>query len=102
MQHQFFQQGGDYRLSKYSDIELNGKIPDSAFKLKSNGKTTFQKMSLKIRAWYRLFFQGKLGVENRDGNDILWLMNGGRSLLPGAGLSAQVIHGKSIYDSCTP
>jgi outer membrane lipoprotein-sorting protein len=45
LQQQFFQQGGDYRLSKYSDILLNGKVPDSAFKLKTNGKTTFQNVS---------------------------------------------------------
>ncbi len=30
VQQQFFQQGGDYRLSKYSDIQLNHKIPDAA------------------------------------------------------------------------
>lgn len=45
VQQQFFQQGGDYRLSKYSDIQLNHKIPDSAFKLKTDGKTTFQNVS---------------------------------------------------------
>lgn len=45
VQQQFFQQGGDYRLSKYSDIQLNRKIPDSVFKLKTDGKTSFQSMS---------------------------------------------------------
>jgi len=30
---------GDYRLAKYSDIQLNQKIPDAAFKLKTTGKT---------------------------------------------------------------
>jgi outer membrane lipoprotein-sorting protein len=46
VQQQLFQQGGDYRLSKYSDIQVNGrKIADSVFKLKTDGKTTFQSMS---------------------------------------------------------
>jgi hypothetical protein len=45
VQQQFFQQGGDYRLSKYSDIQLNHKLPDSVFKLKTDGKTTFQSVS---------------------------------------------------------
>ena len=40
-QQQFFQPGGDYRLAKYSDIELNQKVPDSAFKLKTDSKTKF-------------------------------------------------------------
>ena len=39
VQQQFFQPGGDYRLAKYSDIRLNQRIPDSAFKLKTTGKT---------------------------------------------------------------
>jgi outer membrane lipoprotein-sorting protein len=39
VQQQFFQPGGDYRLAKYSDIRLNQKIPDSAFKLKTTNKT---------------------------------------------------------------
>ena len=38
-QQQFFEPSGDYRLSKYSDIKLNEKIPDSTFKLKTTGKT---------------------------------------------------------------
>ena len=45
LQQQFFQQGGDYRLSKYSDIQLNRKIPDSVFKLKTDNKTSVQNMS---------------------------------------------------------
>ena len=45
VQQQFFQQGGDYRLSTYSDIQLNRKIPDAVFKLKTDSKTTFQNMS---------------------------------------------------------
>lgn len=32
---------GDYRLAKYTDIKLNQKISDSAFKLKTTGKTRF-------------------------------------------------------------
>jgi outer membrane lipoprotein-sorting protein len=39
VQQQFFQPGGDYRLTKYSDIKVNEKIPDTAFKLKTTGKT---------------------------------------------------------------
>jgi len=39
VQQQFFQPGGDYRLTKYSDLQLNQKISDSAFKLKTNAKT---------------------------------------------------------------
>ena len=41
-QQQFFQPQGDYRLAKYSDIQVNGKkIPDEVFKLKTNDKTQF-------------------------------------------------------------
>lgn len=40
VQQQFFQPQGDYRLAKYSDIQVNGKkIPDDVFKLKTTGKT---------------------------------------------------------------
>lgn len=40
VQQQFFQPQGDYRLAKYSDIQVNGKkIPDEVFKLKTNDKT---------------------------------------------------------------
>lgn len=39
VQQQFFQPSGDYRLAKYSDIKLNEKISDDAFKLKTTGKT---------------------------------------------------------------
>jgi len=38
-QQRFFEPSGDYRLTKYSDIKLNEKIPDSVFKLKTTGKT---------------------------------------------------------------
>jgi len=40
-QQQMFFPGGDYRLAKYSDIQINKKLPDSAFKLKTTGKTKF-------------------------------------------------------------
>src|SRR4029077_12153962 len=39
LQQQLFEPSGDYRLAKYSDIQLNQKIPDSAFKLKTTAKT---------------------------------------------------------------
>jgi outer membrane lipoprotein-sorting protein len=41
MQMQMFFPGGDYRLTKYSDIQINQKLPDNAFKLKTTGKTRF-------------------------------------------------------------
>ena len=41
VQMQLFFPGGDYRLTKYSDIQINQKLPDSAFKLKTTGKTKF-------------------------------------------------------------
>ncbi len=41
VQQQLVQPSGDYRLAKYSEIKLNEKIPDTAFKLKTNGKTQF-------------------------------------------------------------
>ena len=40
IQQKFFQPEGDYRLTKYSDIRLNQKIPDNVFKLKTDSKTT--------------------------------------------------------------
>jgi outer membrane lipoprotein-sorting protein len=40
VQQKFFQPEGDYRLTKYSDIRLNQKVPDNTFKLKTDGKTT--------------------------------------------------------------
>jgi outer membrane lipoprotein-sorting protein len=39
VQQQLFTGQGDYRLAKYSDIRLNDKVPDSAFKLKTTNKT---------------------------------------------------------------
>jgi outer membrane lipoprotein-sorting protein len=41
LQQQFFEPGGDYRLAKYSDIQIGQKLPDSAFKLKTTAKTKF-------------------------------------------------------------
>jgi len=45
VQQKLFQGEGDYRLAVYSDIQLKQKIPDSVFKLKTDSKTTVQKMS---------------------------------------------------------
>ncbi len=39
LQQQLFEPSGDYRLAKYSEIELNQKISDSVFKLKTTSKT---------------------------------------------------------------
>jgi outer membrane lipoprotein-sorting protein len=39
VQQQFFEPSGDYRLAKYSNIQVNQKIPDSVFKLKTTGNT---------------------------------------------------------------
>jgi outer membrane lipoprotein-sorting protein len=40
VQQQFFSPQGDYRLTKYTDVVVNGKkIPDDVFKLKTTGKT---------------------------------------------------------------
>ena len=40
VQQQFFQPQGDYRLAKYTNIQVNGKkIPDDVFKLKTTSKT---------------------------------------------------------------
>src|ERR1035438_159867 len=41
IQQQFFEPGGDYRLAKYSEIQMKEKLPESAFKLKTTGKTKF-------------------------------------------------------------
>lgn len=41
IQQQFFEPSGDYRLAKYSEIQINQKLPDTAFKLKTTGKTRF-------------------------------------------------------------
>lgn len=39
VQQQFFEPQGDYRLSKYHSIQLNQKINNDVFRLKTNGKT---------------------------------------------------------------
>ena len=39
VQQKFQESSGDYRLAKYSNIKPNQKLPDSAFKLKTTGKT---------------------------------------------------------------
>jgi outer membrane lipoprotein-sorting protein len=42
VQQQFFEPSGNYRLAKYSEIQIDQKkIPDSVFKLKTAGKTRF-------------------------------------------------------------
>ena len=41
VQQQFFEPSGDYRLAKYSDIQINQKLPDSVFRLKTTPKTKF-------------------------------------------------------------
>ena len=39
LRQQLFEPDGDYRLADYTDIQLNQKIPDSVFKLKTDSKT---------------------------------------------------------------
>ena len=39
VQQQFFEPSGDYRLAKYSNIQLNPKISSDVFKLKTTGST---------------------------------------------------------------
>jgi len=41
VRQQFVAPSGDYRLAKYFDIQLNDKISDAAFKLKTTSKTQF-------------------------------------------------------------
>ena len=42
VQQQFFDTvSGDYRLAKYSNVEVNQKIPDSVFKFKTRSDTQF-------------------------------------------------------------
>jgi len=41
VQQKMFSPSGDYRLAKYSDIQLNQKIADTAFRLKTTPKTKF-------------------------------------------------------------
>lgn len=39
IQQQLFETSGDYRLAKYSQIQVNQKISDNAFKLKTSSRT---------------------------------------------------------------
>ena len=39
VQQKFSEPSGDYRVAKYSDIEINRKIPGDVFKLKTTGHT---------------------------------------------------------------
>jgi outer membrane lipoprotein-sorting protein len=39
LQQQLFETSGDYRLAKYSDIQVNQKISENVFKLKTSSKT---------------------------------------------------------------
>jgi outer membrane lipoprotein-sorting protein len=41
VQQQFFEPDGNYRLAKYSDIQINKPLPENAFKLKTTKRTKF-------------------------------------------------------------
>lgn len=41
VQQQMLFPGGDYRMAKYSNIQLDKKVSDDVFKLKTTGKTKF-------------------------------------------------------------
>jgi len=41
LQQQLFEPSGDYRLAKYDDIQINQKIPENVFRLKTTGRTKF-------------------------------------------------------------
>ena len=41
VQQQFFEPSGDYRLAKYSEIQMKQKLPEDVFKLKTTKKTKF-------------------------------------------------------------
>jgi len=41
VQQQMWFPGGEYRMAKYTDIQLNKKVSDEVFKLKTTGKTKF-------------------------------------------------------------
>jgi outer membrane lipoprotein-sorting protein len=41
VKQKFQESGDDYRLAKYTSIRINQKLPDSAFKLKTTGKTKY-------------------------------------------------------------
>jgi outer membrane lipoprotein-sorting protein len=39
LKQQFLEPSGDYRLTHYTNMKLNGKLPDDAFRLKTTGST---------------------------------------------------------------
>jgi outer membrane lipoprotein-sorting protein len=41
VQQLFTEKSGDYRLAKYNNIQLNPKLPNDVFKLKTSGKVTY-------------------------------------------------------------
>ena len=41
VQQQIFQSGGDYRMAKYSNIQLNQKLSDNLFKVRTTSKTKY-------------------------------------------------------------
>jgi hypothetical protein len=41
MQQQFFQSQGDYRMAKYSSVQMKAKIGNEVFQLKTTKKTQF-------------------------------------------------------------
>ncbi len=41
VQQLFTEKSGDYRLAKYDNIQLNPKLPNDVFKLKTSGKVTY-------------------------------------------------------------
>ncbi len=43
VQQRFDEPSGDYRITKYSNIRINQKVPNDAFKLKTNGHTKIVK-----------------------------------------------------------
>jgi outer membrane lipoprotein-sorting protein len=43
LQQQLFDGSGNYRLARYTAIQMNQKLPDGVFKLKTTGKTTVLK-----------------------------------------------------------
>ncbi|HUS20363.1 MAG TPA: outer membrane lipoprotein carrier protein LolA [Terriglobales bacterium] len=43
LKQQFIEPSGDYRLAKYSNFKMNGKISDEVFKLKTTSKTKIVK-----------------------------------------------------------
>ena len=43
VQQLFNERSGDYRLAKYNNIQLNQKLPNDVFKLKTSGKVTYVK-----------------------------------------------------------